>query len=155
MNSRIPCSFLVLALAVFIPGRAQVGEIPLYKTIPPATPAELTPANGWPSNTDYRQWTRSSGGPTSNRFSALHQITPENVRRLEVAWTYHSADGEGNIQANPVAVGRRPVPADRRTPDRRPGRDDRKRTLELSSAQNRQWPAGYFGATRFNLLARG
>jgi quinoprotein glucose dehydrogenase len=82
-------------------------EAPLYKTIPAAASAELTPANGWPSTDDYRRWTRSSGGPTSNRYSALTQINRDNARRLVMAWTYHSADGEANIQANPVAVGTR------------------------------------------------
>ena len=97
----------LLALIPFALASAQAAELPLYKVIAPASPAELTPANGWPSAEDYRHWTRSSGGSTSNRFSSLSQITPDNVGQLELAWTYHSADGEGNIQANPVAVGRR------------------------------------------------
>ena len=49
-------------------------------------------------------WERSLGGPTSNRFSELTQITPANVSQLEVAWTYHSKDGTGNIQCNPIVV---------------------------------------------------
>jgi len=106
-NRFIYAPLAVFALAALLGGPAWADELPLYKTIPPASLAELTPADGWPSNEDYRHWTRSSGGSTSNRFSALTQITSDNVSRLEVAWTYHSGDGEGNIQANPVAVGRR------------------------------------------------
>ena len=75
-----------------------------YQTIPAARTDELTPANGWPTLDHYRDWSRSLGGPTSNRFSTLDQITPENVTRLEVAWTYRSKDGAGNLQANPIVV---------------------------------------------------
>ena len=75
-----------------------------YQTIPAARTDELTPANGWPALDHYRDWSRSLGGPTSNRFSTLDQITPENVTRLEVAWTYRSKDGAGNLQSNPIVV---------------------------------------------------
>jgi quinoprotein glucose dehydrogenase len=34
----------------------------------------------------------------------LSQINRSNVSRLELAWTYHSRDGKGNIQAIPVIV---------------------------------------------------
>ncbi len=98
-------SFLGLVALTTSPASAE--ETPLYKIIPAAPATELAPANGWPSAADYRQWTRSSGGPTSNRFSSLTQINAENVSRLAVAWTYHSGDGEGNLQANPVIVGHR------------------------------------------------
>ena len=47
-------------------------------------------------------------GPGSNQYSALDQITPENVGRLEVAWTYESGDaspdGRSQIQCNPIIV---------------------------------------------------
>lgn len=107
-NRSRPHRFFATAFAASLGLLARAAdELPLYKTIPAATPSELTPANGWPSAADYRQWTRSSGGSTSNRFSSLTQINRENVGQLAVAWTYHSGDGEGNLQANPVAVGRR------------------------------------------------
>lgn len=77
---------------------------PEYREIPAAKTSELTPANGWPAPGDYGAWSRSLGGPTSNRFSTLTQITPANVSRLQVAWTYHSKDGAGNLQSNPVIV---------------------------------------------------
>jgi quinoprotein glucose dehydrogenase len=57
-----------------------------------------------PAPESFRSWTRSLGGPTSNRFSALTQITKENVAKLEVAWTYHSGDGTANVQCNPIIV---------------------------------------------------
>lgn len=70
--------------------------------IPAATMDELTPANGWPAPEQAREWTRSLGGATSNRFSSLDQITRENVHELQPAWIYHSGDGVGNVQANPI-----------------------------------------------------
>jgi quinoprotein glucose dehydrogenase len=75
-----------------------------YQVIPAADPARLTPANGWPARESLREWTRSNGGPTSNRFSVLDQINRQNVTHLEVAWTYRSGDGARNIQCNPIVV---------------------------------------------------
>lgn len=37
-------------------------------------------------------WTAYGGTADGLRFSALNQITKENVRNLEVAWTYHTGD---------------------------------------------------------------
>ncbi|HEY2343222.1 MAG TPA: ThuA domain-containing protein, partial [Chthoniobacteraceae bacterium] len=71
----------------------------------PAAPVtELTPANGFPKMEDYRKWNRSHGTADSSRFSALEQITPANVSKLDVAWTYHTNDSLGNIQCNPIVV---------------------------------------------------
>lgn len=80
--------------------------LPLYKTIPAATDDELTPANGWPEADSYTRWTRSLGGSSNARFSSLTQITPENVSQLQAAWVYRSGDGLGNVQCNPIVVGR-------------------------------------------------
>jgi glucose dehydrogenase/sugar phosphate isomerase/epimerase len=79
-------------------------NVPDTFTIPAAKTEELTRANGWPKLEDFRKWERSLGGPTSNRFSALTQITKDNVAKLEVAWTYHSGDGKANVQCNPIVV---------------------------------------------------
>ena len=84
---------------------AERAKLPEFQTIPAAKPDELTRANGWPKLEEFRTWSRSLGGPTSNRFSALDQINKANVARLAVAWTYHSGDGAANIQCNPVIVG--------------------------------------------------
>jgi len=92
---------------VFASVSATAEVLPPFKIIPTATSAERTPANGWPAMDDYRAWTRSGGGPTSNRFSSLTQINRTNVSHLQPAWTYHSGDGVGNLQANAIAVGRR------------------------------------------------
>lgn len=78
---------------------------PEFVTIPAADSKELTAANGWPALESYRTWTRSLGGPTSNRYSVLNQINRENVKNLRRVWTYHSGDGPGNMQCNPIVVG--------------------------------------------------
>ncbi len=51
---------------------------------------------GWPVN----------GGPYNIRYSGLTQITPENVTRLERAWTYDSGDAfkGSEMQSNPIVV---------------------------------------------------
>lgn len=75
--------------------------LPLYQTIPAANDSELTPAsaeNPVPDGT----WSRSHGNTANTRYSTLSQINRTNVGSLEVAWVYHSGDGKGNIQANPV-----------------------------------------------------
>jgi quinoprotein glucose dehydrogenase len=80
-------------------------KLPLYQTIPAAKPAELTPHNQLPAADAFRSWTRSHGDAGSRRYSALTQINRTNVQRLQMAWAYHSQDGTGNIQCNPIIVG--------------------------------------------------
>ena len=76
--------------------------MPLYKTIPAAQPEELTPANGFPKRETFLTWHRSHGDNGSARYSALDEINRRNVANLQVAWVYHSKDGAGNIQCNPI-----------------------------------------------------
>src|SRR5438876_68684 len=58
--------------------------------------AESRPDVPWPIN----------GGPGNSRHSPLSDITRENVRRLELAWTYDSHDAfkGSEMQSNPVVV---------------------------------------------------
>ncbi|HEY7120849.1 MAG TPA: PQQ-binding-like beta-propeller repeat protein [Tepidisphaeraceae bacterium] len=78
--------------------------LPLYQTIPAATPEELTTPNGWPDAGEYSDWYRSHAGDACTRYSPLDQINKGNVKSLKMAWTYRSGDGKGNIQCNPVIV---------------------------------------------------
>jgi quinoprotein glucose dehydrogenase len=48
-------------------------------------------------------WTDYLGGPDSSHFSPLKQITPENVSKLEVAWSYPA--GDGNYSMSPLVIG--------------------------------------------------
>ena len=71
-------------------------SLPEHQVIPAATPAELTPA--LPIRPEpFSRWTRSQGDAGARRYSTLKQINRENVRKLEVAWTYESHDGTENI----------------------------------------------------------
>jgi quinoprotein glucose dehydrogenase len=86
-------------------GRESVSDrnkLPLYKVIPAAKDPELTPAIE--GDNSHGSWPRSNADPANTRYSSLSQISWDNVRKLEVAWVYHSGDGRGNIQANPVIV---------------------------------------------------
>jgi len=59
----------------------------------PAGPAEPREASEWPSY---------GGDPGGQRYAALDEITPENVHRLEVAWTYETgdvSDGKGEVRS--------------------------------------------------------
>ena len=79
-------------------------KLPLYKIIPAAKPEELTPANGCPKRETFLTWHRSHGDNGGMRFSALDQINRQNVTNLQEAWVYHSRDGRGQIQCNPIVV---------------------------------------------------
>ena len=47
-----------------------------------------------------REWRDYAGGPDSSRFVAAKQITKDNVRQLQVAWTYAA----GQTDFNPLVV---------------------------------------------------
>ncbi|MEM7373635.1 MAG: PQQ-binding-like beta-propeller repeat protein [Bacteroidota bacterium] len=53
-------------------------------------------------------WAWYQGGPEANQYSALDQITPDNVKQLEIAWTYHAGDTDpknrSQIQCNPLII---------------------------------------------------
>ncbi len=82
----------------------QAEALPEYLEEAGADPATLTPSNGYPKGETYKNWHRSHGDATSSRFSSLDQIDRRNVRDLRLAWTYHSNDGAGDVQCNPIVV---------------------------------------------------
>src|SRR5690348_10522767 len=47
-----------------------------------------------------------NGGPYNIRYSTLSQITPANVSKLQVAWSYdaHDAFKDSEMQSNPIIV---------------------------------------------------
>jgi quinoprotein glucose dehydrogenase len=49
------------------------------------------------------EWPEYLGGPGRNHYSSLTQINPENVKKLQVAWTYSMPDS-GQTQVNPIIV---------------------------------------------------
>jgi len=80
--------------------------LPSFKIIPPANLNALTNASAieLPPGVTKGDWHRSHGNHASDRYSTLKQIHRDNVSDLEVAWIYHSNDGKGNIQCNPISV---------------------------------------------------
>ncbi|GAB3163889.1 outer membrane protein assembly factor BamB family protein [Telluribacter humicola] len=58
--------------------------------------------------TDFKaataEWPEYLGGPERTHYSTLKQITPENVKGLQVAWEYHTRDTSGQMQCNPIMV---------------------------------------------------
>lgn len=57
--------------------------------------------NNQQNQLDYTQWSEYLGGSDRNQYSTLHQITPENVAQLKVAWTYDAPDS-GQMQMSPI-----------------------------------------------------
>jgi len=74
-----------------------------------ALAATLGPAADAPARIPpEREWRAHGGDPGHTQHSPLAQITPANVARLRVAWTYNTGDARGDgrsqIQCNPVVV---------------------------------------------------
>ncbi len=111
----LPSKAVVLALSVLVAAAGTMAAVapiedaaaraalPEFKTIPAATAAELTPAVAVPME-PFGRWARSQGDNGARRYSTLKQITRDNVRELEVAWTFRSGDGAANVQSTPIVV---------------------------------------------------
>lgn len=96
-------SLIAASPHAFIEDAAARAALPEFKIIPaPGTP-ELTPAASI-DPAPFGRWTRSQGDNGARRYSALSQITRENVRELQVAWTFRAGDGTANIQCTPIIV---------------------------------------------------
>jgi quinoprotein glucose dehydrogenase len=52
---------------------------------------------------DYKSWSDYGGASDSSQYSALSQINRSNAGKLQVAWTYPTADGN-KYSFNPLAV---------------------------------------------------
>jgi quinoprotein glucose dehydrogenase len=54
----------------------------------------------------WNDWRAYGGGPDSVRYSGLTQITRENVKQLQVAWTFDSGDAypSSELQCNPLII---------------------------------------------------
>ncbi|HRE82158.1 MAG TPA: PQQ-binding-like beta-propeller repeat protein [Opitutaceae bacterium] len=91
------------AIRLEIENADERARLPEFKEIPAIPSEELTPAAPL-SDSLFTGWSRSLGDDGARRYSALGQITRENVDQLKVAWTYRSGDGAANIQSTPVIV---------------------------------------------------
>ena len=70
------------------------------EVIIPAVDVNLTASNKKNFNND-ENWTRSHGNHSSNKFSNLKLINKNNIKNLDVAWTY-SFENKGDIPGNPI-----------------------------------------------------
>lgn len=61
-------------------------------------------ASALQTDSDDVDWAEYLGGPDRNHYSKLIQINPENVNKLQIAWSYSTPDS-GQIQVNPIIVG--------------------------------------------------
>ena len=61
----------------------------------------VTTVQGQQSSTG---WTDYLGGPDGSHYSPLQQITPANVSKLEIAWTYEAGEGS-SFSFCPLVVG--------------------------------------------------
>ncbi|NJB71457.1 quinoprotein glucose dehydrogenase [Saonia flava] len=52
---------------------------------------------------EYTTWSSYLGGSDRNHYSKLSQITPENVKKLKLAWSYSAIDS-GQMQMSPIIV---------------------------------------------------
>ena len=75
-------------------------------TVKPGAAPEL--AQGYTPGDDNANWTNYGRTPDGTQFSPLDQITPENVSKLKVAWTFRTGDfsfGGAENQNTPLQIG--------------------------------------------------
>ncbi len=75
-------SIAIAIFAIFTPTHEMAGSLPQRST---------SDIHG-PDLDAGKEWTAYGGTQAGKRYSTLNQITPENVGRLEVAWTFHTGD---------------------------------------------------------------
>lgn len=78
--------------------------LPEFQIIPGMTPEEAAAHRAAEQTLDFTKWERSNGNDFANKYSALAQINPSNVRNLIPAWTYHAGEGSGHVGDNPIVV---------------------------------------------------
>lgn len=88
----------------------------------PADPEQIAAIAGNVPSDPAKEWWTYSHNPGATRFSPLNQITPANVRKLEVAWVYHMRP-EG-FTGGPARPGRVPEVMEGRGPSGRPVGDE-------------------------------
>lgn len=68
------------------------------------SPSDLRNLNGMSHyRENYSLWSDYLGGPDRNHFTALSQITPENINEIKVAWEYSTPDS-GQMQMNAIII---------------------------------------------------
>jgi quinoprotein glucose dehydrogenase len=75
-------SLSIALIAVFTPSHDLAGNLPQRS----GSDSEK------PSSGAGKEWTAYGGTQAGRRYSTLDQITPQNVGKLKVAWTFHTGD---------------------------------------------------------------
>lgn len=79
-------SVAIALIAIFTPSNELVGNLPQRSASDGST---LDPAAG-------KNWTAYGGTQAGQHYSSLDQVTPQNVGKLKVAWTFHTGDIRSN-----------------------------------------------------------
>jgi quinoprotein glucose dehydrogenase len=98
---------IVLVYALVQDPQDLAGSLPQSAQIVPAS--QDIPGEGAPG----ADWTAYGGSNAGDRFSALRQITPQNVSKLHQAWIFHTGDTKGpndpvetTFEVTPLKIGR-------------------------------------------------
>ena len=97
MNVRKMVIAAIAGLAVLLCAAAKRG-----RGVAPQTNQEIRETANL--SAENRDWPAYGGGPMNDHYSALDQIDRENVQKLQVAWSYDTAE-PGGLQASPIIVG--------------------------------------------------
>src|SRR5689334_9058408 len=77
--------------------------VALGAAIPSLVDAQVTSQRLTAAANEPQNWLTYSGSYKSQRYSALDQITPANVKNLKLQWVYQ-APVAGNWQTTPLVV---------------------------------------------------
>jgi len=81
-----------------------------HNVIEPSTAKISQKAAGKLAEPQQSEWRSYAQSPTGIRYAPLDSITPENIKNLQVAWTFRTGDpagfpGPGADQSTPIQVG--------------------------------------------------
>lgn len=104
------CAAFVVAIASWMTDTHLIGGEVVASAAAPAAAASEAPENVPPA--DWHSYGRDGFG---QRYSPLSQITPANVKQLDLAWTYHTGDERGQpgdpvettFEVTPLKIGDR------------------------------------------------
>ncbi|HYZ23385.1 MAG TPA: membrane-bound PQQ-dependent dehydrogenase, glucose/quinate/shikimate family [Rhodopila sp.] len=85
LGAVVVLSLIVVVAALLTPSNIIAGTAPM-----------TTAANPVPGAESSDDWTDYGGTSYGGRFSALTQITPENVKNLKLAWEFRTGDLKGS-----------------------------------------------------------
>jgi len=110
-STRLGFVAVTFALAVMLRGLvAPVTPVdPIYQagTVQPSFPAAIadTPAGEGVSQSGT-EWPSYARDAASSHFASLSQITPANVAKLQLRWTFHVGPAAHGLEATPLMIGR-------------------------------------------------